>query len=220
MFKQFENASKKTILVISVVFAALIAILDYYSGSAFPLVILYFLPLTIVVWYINLRVGILFSFLCIALSVLAELFYGKIFFTDHIFFINMIKRFVVFLFFSLIIYILKRNLETSAKNKLIIQRNQAIIHTSQRATGVIVESIAKHNSELLRWINKQKENGQHVPEVIETVHRNIGVSLRALSEASFCETVDSDDLDVDDFISLLQKKLKYSGDKIFNKLRK
>lgn len=217
MFQYLEKISRKLILIISVVFVLIIGIIDYITGAAFPLVIIYFLPMTIVVWYVSLRSGVLLSFICTASSVFSELFYTNAAITKHIFIANALKRLLVFLVFSIIVYALKKNLELSAKNKLIIQRSQAIIDTSQRTTGVIVESITKHNSELLSWINKQKENGQHVPEIIEVTQRNIGESLRALSEASFCETVGNKELDVDDFIGILQKKVKNVGNKIFSK---
>ena len=42
----------------------------------------------------------------------------------------------------------------------------------------------------------------------------------ALSEASFCEVERDKELDVDSFISILQKRLKVASDKIFSKSKK
>ena len=220
MFQLFEKIPKITIITICVIIVLIIGLLDYVTGFVFPLVILYFLPITIVVWYVNLRIGVLFLFACIASSMLTDLLYGNLQLSNHVFIFNIIKRFLVFLVFLIMVYTLKKNLELSAKNKLIIQKRQAIINTSQRTTGVIVESIIKHNSKLLNWINKQKENGRHVPEIIESTCRDIGLSLNALSEASFCETAGDKELDIDDFISLLQKKLKKASNKFFHKSKK
>jgi hypothetical protein len=220
MFKLFEKIPKITIVILSVIFVLTVGVLDYVTGSSFSLVILYFFPIIIVVWYVNLRIGVLFSFICIVANILTDLLYNNIHPFSHVFILNIIKRLLIFLIFAIIVYTLKKNQELSAKNKLIIQKSQAIIKTSQRTTGVIVESITKHNSELLSWINKQKENGQHVPEIIETTCRDIGFSLHALSEASFCETVESKELDIEDFIRLLQKKLKEASFKIYRKSKK
>jgi hypothetical protein len=220
MFKLFRKIPKSTIVIIGIIFAIIVGVLDYFTGLIFPLVILYFLPLIIIIWYVNLRIGVLFSFVCVVLSAFTDMLAGSVYILNHVFIFNITKRLLVFLAFTIIVYTLKKNLELDAKNKLITQRSQAIIDTSQRTTGVIVESIAKHNYELLSWINKQKENGQHVPEIIEATHRNIGESLRALSEVSFGETVGDKELDIDSFIGLLHKRLKEAGNKIFSKSKK
>lgn len=217
MFEFFEKIPKLIIVIISTLFVLIIGLLDYLTGSGFPLLILYFLPITIVAWYVNLKIGILFSLVCLASSIITEMHNGYASLADHVFIINTIKRFLVFLVFVITVNSLKKNFELAARNKLIIQRSRDIIDTSRRTTGIIVENITQYNLELLHWINKQEENGQHVPEIIKSTNHNIGVSLRALSEASFSEIEDDKGLDVEDFIDLLQKKIKEASNRIFHR---
>jgi hypothetical protein len=216
MLKLIRKFPKTILLIICIVLVLTTGILDYTTGSKVPFTIFYFLPLIIIVWYFNLRTGIFFSLFCLTTNFSVALIHNK-FFLNNVLTINTIKQAIVFLIFVIVIYYLKKNLELNAKNKLIIQRSRDIISISQAITGLIVENISKHNSDLIFWINKQKENGKKVSNIIESTSQNIGTNLSALTEICFGGIISDKELDLEKFYELLQKKLKEVNDKNLDK---
>jgi hypothetical protein len=204
----FEKIPKKLILVITIILIVFIGILDKISGADFSFIIFYFLPIIIVTWYVNHKTGVAYSLICSFVTLYIEIHYANHDLFNFIIILNFVKRVVVFLFFTYIVDSLKKNLENNAKNKLIIQRNQDIILTSQRITGMIVKNISGYNTELLAWVDKQKANGKHVSSIVEETCYKVGANLRALSETSFLDVGSEKELDVEKFINKLKEKLK------------
>ncbi len=70
------NRSKSFIIVLGVLQLAVVATIDYFAGKEASLKILYLIPLSMITWFVDLRWGLLFTFVCSVLEVLLEIKLG------------------------------------------------------------------------------------------------------------------------------------------------
>jgi K+-sensing histidine kinase KdpD len=186
----------------------IIGYIDYATGTEFAFVIFYFLPIIIIAWFGGQGIGMAFSLLCGIVWYLAIYFHGGGTFASN-FFVEWkaFTRLITFFMVAYLVVKLRKNSIEAADAKLSKEKGQIIIATSQRITGVVMENIAKHNSEIQQWIVTQKANGKPVPDILVSAHRNISSNLNALSMLSFGKDKVHKDYDLDSYMKDLQKEL-------------
>lgn len=211
MLNFLEKLPRPPLVVGSIIIVALLGYLDYLTGVEISFTIFYFLPITIIAWYVGLELSLFFSVICAMTLFLADYFGGHIYSSDYFMAWNAIMRLSMFLLVSLTIHKLKKHEEIAAKKILLAEKSFIIIKTSQRLTGLIVENISKYNSELLLWVGKQKSNGHHVSGIIESTCYKIGSNLRTLSEICFSQSDKDQAVELEGLIDNLHKKLDSSN---------
>jgi signal transduction histidine kinase len=94
-----KGKSKKTLMIVAILFTTLIGYIDYITGFKLRIDIFYLLPISFAAWYISKRVGILISLM----SVLAIFFSDILSDPDHHFHvIDLWNISMVFLFFIVV----------------------------------------------------------------------------------------------------------------------
>jgi hypothetical protein len=91
--------------------------------------------------------------------------------------------------YSLGVYFLwerkKKAILLARKKEVQSEKVEAVLKTMQRITGMLAEHIATHNSEIMRWVEFRKSQGQLVSERVELPNKKIAQALHTLSEISF-----------------------------------
>jgi hypothetical protein len=84
----------------------------------------------------------------------------------------------------------------------------SVLKAMQHMTGMLAEHIATQNSQILNWIELQKEQGRTVSEKVQQPSERIAETLQSLSEVSFVfPYTENRPKDVGDIESLLKGKL-------------
>jgi len=65
------------------------------------------------------------------------------------------------------------------------EKVELVFKAMQQMTGIIVDHIAANNTDILRWVEHRKINGQKVSNRVEKPARNIAAALQSFSEVSF-----------------------------------
>ncbi len=89
---------------------------------------------------------------------------------------------------SFIFYLYRRTkkiLSVLRENEIMIEREQAVIQTLQKVTGIMGEFISTQNSNIKDWIEKKYAKGEQVPLKVEESSMNIGRAMDTLSKMSF-----------------------------------
>jgi hypothetical protein len=88
------------------------------------------------------------------------------------------------------------------------EKVEAVLKNMQRITGMLVEHIATHNTEIMRWVEFRKSQGRLVSERVEHPNKKIAQALHSLSEISFVLPYNKNRPEnVDDIEKILQGKL-------------
>jgi signal transduction histidine kinase len=74
-FRSFK-VSRKTVIVASLFLVAIVGYIDYLTGYERPLVLFYLLPISLATWFEGLLVGLVFSVVSIAVSMLSDVAAG------------------------------------------------------------------------------------------------------------------------------------------------
>ncbi|MHC4458022.1 MAG: hypothetical protein ACYS0I_13240 [Planctomycetota bacterium] len=114
---------------------------------------------------------------------LRENFVGTIFSTP------MYPMMGVYGLYSLGIYFLwerkKKAMLLAREKEVQNEKVEAVLKTMQRITGMLVEHIATHNSEIMSWVEFRKRQGRPVSGRVENSNKKIAQALHSLSEISF-----------------------------------
>jgi len=73
----FERRTKPFWVIVGVVLVILLGIIDYFSGYELDISLFYLIPIFIVVWYTDGRMGLVFSFASTGVAFLANYFAGQ-----------------------------------------------------------------------------------------------------------------------------------------------
>jgi diguanylate cyclase (GGDEF)-like protein len=109
----FEKRSKPFWVIVGVVLVIILGIIDYSSGYELNLSLFYLIPIFIVVWYTDGRMGLVFSFASTVVGFLANYFAGQTYSNPTIFVSNMVLHLSFYLVVAWLAAALKR---TSAGN--------------------------------------------------------------------------------------------------------
>lgn len=206
MLHELRKTPKSFLIFISAVTVIIFALSNFFFGAEFSLIQLYFFPIVIVTLYLGVRIGLLFSILTTALQFFVELF-GHFYSQPAYLFLNGFKRLLIFLAVVELVRVFTNNYEVNLKNKKIIKQGHHIVEIFQRITIIMAQNITRYNSNLLYWMARKRENGHTVPSEVETNCKSIGESLKVLSEVAFEDPNASKELELDDLVGLLEKRL-------------
>jgi hypothetical protein len=110
-------------------------------------------------------------------------------FYDSIFSVAMLPMMVVYGLFSIASYTMwarmKKAMLLAHAEEIKSEKVEADLKSMQRITGMLAEQIAKHNAEIMNWIESRKINGNPVSAKLEKSCNNIANALHSLSEISF-----------------------------------
>lgn len=218
MFKILDKTSPRIMFTANFFLVLILGFLDYITGNEWSFHVFYFLPISLVSWYLGWKIGLGFVFFIIGVWSWAQILSGLTYSSDYIFAWNMTVRFAVFLIINKLIASLKENTLIIHKNNLKQQKEKVIMETSQKMVGVIAEYISARNSEILTWVSIRKNSGNKVPLVVESASQAIGNCLRALTEIFYTDLFLQKKGIEKDYVKHLQEKLnelrgKYSGKK-------
>lgn len=108
-----DKKPRSWLLVFGLALASIVGTLDYLTGVQVSFSVFYTIPVAMMAWYIGLRYGILFSFICTFEWLFADL--RETFAHPFIPYWNAIMRFVVFLLIALILSKLRDTVESERK---------------------------------------------------------------------------------------------------------
>ena len=208
MLSWLNRLSKVTLICVGLFFVAIIGAVDYLTGVELSFSLFYILPLVLVSWHSDSRIGIPFAVLCAVVWAGADLLGGHIYSADYIFLFNTLVRLGLFIIITTLICKLQSSHEKFVQQALLAQKNLSVINTSRKLTTLIATNIATHNSNLWLWIAEQKKNGQRFPEIIETSCKNIGASLATLTEVCFSlQATEHKSIDPEELVNLIEERL-------------
>ena len=72
----FENASRFSIAVLSLIWIGAVGLVDYWTGYEWSMMIFYLIPITLGTWFVGRNFGLFLSGLSIATSILTDLASG------------------------------------------------------------------------------------------------------------------------------------------------
>ena len=217
MIKNLNKIPHHYLFIVNLLLTITLGVINYFADIEFSFSIFYFLPIIIAAWYLGFRSVIIFSLICGTLWSLVDLMGGHIYSSDYIFRWNALMHLIIFLIIAVLINRLKRDSEQITKAKLAEQKNYNIIKTSQKITELIAANVTKHNSEILRWIIQQKNDGKVVPYNLEKASRNIGSNLEALTKICYGQLPSKNMVDLDEFLNLLKTEIKKIDNKNIKK---
>lgn len=217
MFKFLDKISPLKILIINFFLVIALGLLDYLTGNEWSFHVFYFIPISLVSWYLGKRIAYSFVFLCIVVWFCARVLAGSSYSSVYIFIWNMGTRLGVFIIISSLLSSLRINTEIAHKNNLNRQKQRIVMDTAQRIIGIIAEYISVKNSEILNWVNSKNETRQKAPSVVASASQSIGNCLRTLTEVFYGDLFNSDKEIEDDYIKHLEKKLAKFGKPCRNK---
>lgn len=88
------------------------------------------------------------------------------------------------------------------------ERDRAVLETSQRLTGTVIEALARNNNDIQSWVASKKMKGERVPKKVEVPSRRISHTLALLSEVSFLRPYNGAEGDLESFTSHIEEKLQ------------
>jgi diguanylate cyclase (GGDEF)-like protein len=103
----FQRQRPAWVILVSILLAILLGILDYWSGFEISFSFFYLVPISITIWYIGLRSGILISVICIIIWTLTNWLAGETYSHEIIRYWNAFFRLSLFLSISYLLYKLK-----------------------------------------------------------------------------------------------------------------
>jgi len=102
----------------------------------------------------------------------------------------------------------KRVMTRLHENELQRERDRAVVQTSQKLTGVMVQYISRYNAELREWVRKKIDKGEQPPAPVVRASDYIAKTLYALSELSFVVPYGAiDSHTVDEYARYLERRL-------------
>ena len=125
---------------------------------------------------------------------------------------QMIPTMIVYAALITTIFILynkaKKIISIIHENEIRIEREKAVVQTSQRITGMMSEYISVYNADIKEWIEERKERGQQPPSKIVNANMKISMALNALTEASFLlPYAEINSVEIDDYTRHIENKL-------------
>ncbi len=141
----------------------------------------------------------------------AELVFSARFF-EQLFSLQALPNLITYLLLLLVVLWLFRRtrsiIEGLNREQLKRERDRAVLETSQRLTGTVIESLARNNNDIQYWIASKRMKGERVPRKVEEPSRRISHTLALLSEVSFLRPYNGADSDLDSFTSHIEEKLQ------------
>ncbi len=141
----------------------------------------------------------------------AELVFSARFF-EQLFSLQALPNLITYLLLLLVVLWLFRRtrsiIEGLNREQLKRERDRAVLETSQRLTGTVIESLARNNNDIQSWIASKRMKGERVPRKVEVPSRRISHTLALLSEVSFLRPYNGADSDLDSFTSHIEEKLQ------------
>lgn len=114
--ESLSKLGKRGNLLLAVLLAALLGWLDYATGFEISFSFFYLIPVTLVTWYIGIRVGILFTFVSVLTWLFTNWLAGEAYSSEWIRFFNASVRLIVFSMIAFLLHELKAALETEQRS--------------------------------------------------------------------------------------------------------
>lgn len=208
MIKLIKKAKKIKIIFGCLALVVLLGVADVKTGEFIDFSFLYFLPIVISSWFLGQRSTIVFVLISTFSWLYSEWSIGTRYQETHSFFINGLLLLISFLFLVVLIGRLKKEIKISAENKIIREKEETIIKTSQSICGLIGQHVAAHNSEIIDWVNTRKNSGHQVSDKVDKSSQAIGKNIHILTEMSFYDIYNGNNvLEVDSLMEDLKNRL-------------
>lgn len=207
------NLNPTALILSNTAFIVLLGLVDFYTGIEFSFSIFYLLPISFTSWLGGKKAGLFAGILSSIVWFVADITGGHHYSSTIILIWNSFMRLTLFCMISIILSNFRENIVKRYQDELVNQKNKTIISTTQKITTLIAKNITVQNSEIIKWINHQKENGHRVSESLEKASHIIGSSLHILSEISFVDPYLGDShADADKYLETLKTKLSMIND--------
>jgi hypothetical protein len=107
LVKELQKTSKPTLMVAGIILLCVVGFLDYYTGYELSFSLFYLIPVAMLSWVTNSRVGIAVSIISAGIWLAADIESGAHYSSPAIYFWNTMIRFGFFLLMVFVIKVVK-----------------------------------------------------------------------------------------------------------------
>jgi hypothetical protein len=209
MIERLRKMKNYFVGIFCFVLVFLLYVLDFKTGDFIDFSILYFLPIAVVTWFVGKKSGLIFGLISTTAWLYSEWSIGAQYRQTHHLPINGLFVLVAYLLIVELLSKFKKEILKSMEQESKAKEGEIIIKVIQSICGIIAENVASHNSEIIKWVNRKKDSGHQVSEVIEQSSLVIGQNIKKLNEISFCdEQMNLNSSNLSEYLNDLQQKIK------------
>ena len=130
----------------------------------------------------------------------------------QVFSLQMLPNLIVFAFLVSAVYYLfiktRKMIIQLNENEIKVEKEQAVIRTMHKMTGLMAEFISVNNAEIKDWIEVKRRKGQKPPLKVINANEKISKVLEAMTKVSFVlPYIDLENNNLDYYVDYMEKNL-------------